>query len=66
MLESKAASGKDDINRTKYIFNSEHIIPTYLNSSRAKQQSFVILKAQTFCQRPELPLPHRKASALKS
>lgn len=33
MLESKAASGKDDINRTKYIFNSERIIPTHLNTA---------------------------------
>lgn len=38
MLESRAASGKDDINRTKYIFNSKHIIPTYLNTA-AEQTS---------------------------
>lgn len=38
MLESKPASGKDDINRTKYIFNSEHIIPTHLKTG-AEQTS---------------------------
>lgn len=57
MLESKAASGEDDINRTKYRFNSERIIPSYLNIAAEQASKALSCWKHRFCQRPVLPLP---------
>lgn len=57
MLESKRASGKDDINRTKYIFNSEHIIPPFLTQQQSKPAKLCHAENRDFARDLGSPFP---------
>lgn len=69
MLESKAASGKDDINRTKYRFNRDLIsTPHILTKQQSKPAKLCHAESTEILPETCVPLslPHGKALALKS